>query len=61
MRVNAVISDIAVKNLADSPSLAELRTMAERNAPPGFEGFRPFTPGYYNFQRALIKHIVRSK
>lgn len=61
MLVNAVISDIAVQNRADMPSLHDLRSMAERNSPPGFEGFRPFTPGYYNFQRALMKHIVKAK
>lgn len=61
MLVNAVISDIAVAKREKMPSIHEFQSMAEASAPPGYEGFRPFTPGYYDFQKALFKHIVRSK
>lgn len=61
MLVNAVVSDVSVSTRGGLPLVSELRSMADSSAPPGYEGFRPFTPGYYDFQKALIKHIVRSK
>lgn len=61
MDLKGVFSDLKVMTGSSMPSLSALRNMFESSAPPGYDGFRPFIPGYYDFQNALFRHVVRSK
>lgn len=57
-RANAVISDILFDggDLTDE-EFVELMSSA---VPPGFEKFRAFLPGDYQYDRALFKEVLRS-
>lgn len=61
MDLKGVFSDLKVMTGSSMPNLNALRNMFESSAPPGYDGFRPFIPGYYDFQKALFRHVVRSK
>ncbi|KJZ17421.1 hypothetical protein TW86_03985 [Halomonas sp. S2151] len=61
MNLTGVISDLKVMTGSALPSSNALQNMFESSAPPGYDGFRPYIPGYYDFQKAIFRHAVRAK
>ncbi|MFP5300044.1 hypothetical protein R2R70_02360 [Cobetia sp. SIMBA_158] len=61
MNLKGIFSDLKIMTSGSMPSSNSIQNLFESSAPPGYDGFRPFIPGYYDFQKAIFKHSVRAK
>ncbi|CCG43302.1 hypothetical protein [Magnetospirillum molischianum] len=57
---NAVLSDVKMTNAADI-SVDDFDDLLDRLAPPGYQSFNTFVAGDYTFQKALVRHVLRTE
>lgn len=55
-RANGVLYDLLVRDTALTE--AEMRELAEKLSPVGYEDFKPFFPGDYDYAKALFGFVV---
>lgn len=57
-KANAVYSDLAISNKVITPEFFE-QTL-KRGAPIGYQDFTTYIPGYYEFESAMFRMVLRS-